>query len=209
MTWTDNIAENVQIDLFKGGSFDQTIIASTISNGTYNWMVPSITEGTDYTVVITSTTNGTIADTSDANFTIQTSGITVTSPNGGEIFDIGNSYDITWNDNISGTVKIDLFKAGAFVQTIVDPTPSDGTYNWTVPSVTEASDYTIVITSNSMGTIADTSDASFTIQTSVITVTSPNGGEIFDIGNSYDITWTDNIAEDVKIDLYKAGAFVL
>ena len=70
------------------------------------------------TVVITSTTNGTVADTSDASFTIQTSAITVTSPNGGEIFDIGNSYDITWTDNIAENVQIDLFKAGLFISTI-------------------------------------------------------------------------------------------
>ncbi|MEJ2196922.1 MAG: Ser-Thr-rich GPI-anchored membrane family protein [Ignavibacteriaceae bacterium] len=69
--------------------------------------------------------------------------ITVTSPNGGEIFEIGASYDITWTDNIAEDVKIELFKAGAFDSNIVDPTPSDGTYNWTVPSVTEGSDYTI------------------------------------------------------------------
>ncbi len=156
--------------------------------------------------MITSTTTGTIADTSDANFTIQTSGITVTSPDGGEIFDIGNSYDITWNDNIAENVKIDLYKAGVFNSTITPSTPSDGTFNWIVPSVTEASDYTVVITSTTTGTIADTSDANFTIQSSAITVTSPNGGEIFDIGNSYDITWNDNIAENVKIQLFKAGA---
>ena len=113
------------------------------------------------TVVITSTTNGTVADTSDASFTIQTSAITVTSPNGGEIFEIGTSYDITWIDNIAEDVKIELFKAGVFNQTIIASTPSDGTYNWTVPSVTEASDYTVVITSTTTPSVADTSRNNF------------------------------------------------
>ncbi|MCZ6701478.1 MAG: DNRLRE domain-containing protein, partial [Ignavibacteria bacterium] len=80
--------------------------------------------------------------------------ITVSSPNGGESWLAGAQQDITWNDNIAEDVKIELFKAGAFNSTIVASTPSDGTYNWTVSSVTDASDYTVVITSTTTGTVA-------------------------------------------------------
>jgi hypothetical protein len=207
ITWTDNTTENVKIELFKGGVFNSTIVASTPSDGTYNWTVPVVTQASDYTVVITSVTVGTVTDVSNANFTIQISGITVSSPNGGEVWEIGDAYDITWVDNIAEDVKIDLFKGGVFNSTIVASTPSDGTYNWTVPAVTQASDYTVVVKSVSNGTVTDVSDANFTIQTSTISVTSPNGGEIWDIGSSNNITWNDNIAENVKIELFKGGIF--
>ncbi|MEJ2196802.1 MAG: Ser-Thr-rich GPI-anchored membrane family protein, partial [Ignavibacteriaceae bacterium] len=205
ITWTDNISEPVQIDLFKAGLFISTITPLTPSDGSFNWTVPDITQASDYTIVITSTATGAIADTSDAGFTIQISGLNVSSPNGGEVWELGSSHDITWTDNIAEDVKIELFKAGVFFQTIVDPTPSDGTYNWTVPAVTQASDYTIVVTSKTNSTIADTSDANFTLQTSAITVISPNGGENWQSGIDHTITWTDNISENVKIELYKGG----
>jgi Calpain family cysteine protease/Calx-beta domain/Ser-Thr-rich glycosyl-phosphatidyl-inositol-anchored membrane family len=40
-----------------------------------------------------------------------------------------------------------------------------------------------------------------------IAVTSPNGGEVLDINSSYNITWNDNIGDNVKIELYKGGSF--
>ena len=36
-----------------------------------------------------------------------------------------------------------------------------------------------------------------------IKITSPNGGENWYKGSTQTITWTDNISEDVRIDLYK------
>jgi hypothetical protein len=205
ITWTDNIAENVKIELFKGGVLNTLIAGNETSDGTYNWTVPAITEASDYTVVITSLTNGSVTDVSDANFTIQTSGITVSSPNGGEVWEIGSTHDITWTDNIAENVKIELFKAGVFNTLIAGNETSDGTYSWIVPAVTQASDYTVVITSVSNGSITDVSDANFTLQTSAITVSSPNGGENWQSGIDHTITWTDNISEDVKIELYKGG----
>jgi hypothetical protein len=41
--------------------------------------------------------------------------------------------------------------------------------------------------------------------TSEITVVSPNGGESWLAGTSNTITWTSNISDDVKIELYKGG----
>ncbi|MCH7973564.1 MAG: hypothetical protein IH949_06710, partial [Bacteroidetes bacterium] len=207
ITWTDNIAENVKIELFKGGVLNSIIVSSTASDGIFNWTIPAVTQASDYTVVITSVTNGTVTDVSDANFTIQTSSISVTVPNGSEVWEIGSAHDITWTDNIAENVKIELFKGGVINSAIVASTASDGIFNWTVPAVTQASDYTVVITSVTNGIVTDVSDANFTIQTSSISVTSPNGGEIWDIGSSNNITWTDNIAENVKIDLFKGGVF--
>jgi hypothetical protein len=41
-----------------------------------------------------------------------------------------------------------------------------------------------------------------------IKVVSPNGGEIWLAGTSNTITWTSNISDDVKIDLYKGGSIL-
>ncbi|WP_202224519.1 Ser-Thr-rich GPI-anchored membrane family protein, partial [Okeania sp. KiyG1] len=74
--------------------------------------------------------------------------ITVNSPNKGNTLEPGESHRITWNDNISENVKLELYKRGSFHSVIDSSTPSDGSYRWTVPtSITDGSDYKVKITS--------------------------------------------------------------
>ena len=48
-----------------------------------------------------------------------------------------------------------------------------------------------------------------TSQDDNITIISPNGGERWLAGTSNTITWTSNISDDVKIELYERGSIVL
>lgn len=72
ITWSDNIAGNVKIELFKSGEALEVIAESTESDGEYLW-TPDTTliEGADYTIVITSVDDASLADTSDAEFTLK------------------------------------------------------------------------------------------------------------------------------------------
>ncbi|MCX6307215.1 MAG: choice-of-anchor J domain-containing protein, partial [Bacteroidetes bacterium] len=71
ITWSDNISENVRIELYKGGVLNLTIAASTASTGTYSWTIPSgQPAGNDYSVKISSTTNSGIYDFGNSNFSI-------------------------------------------------------------------------------------------------------------------------------------------
>ena len=91
--------------------------------------------------------------------------ITVTSPNGGETWQMGSSYNITWNDNISSNVMIDLYRSGTFETTITNPTISNGTYNWSIPTnLTESSSYKVKISSTSNSSLFDFSNSYFTIE---------------------------------------------
>jgi hypothetical protein len=61
--WTDNISENVAIDLYKGGLSNRTMTASTASSGSYTWTVgqfAAITPGSDYTIKVRSVSNSTL-----------------------------------------------------------------------------------------------------------------------------------------------------
>ncbi|MCH8033843.1 MAG: VCBS repeat-containing protein, partial [Bacteroidetes bacterium] len=120
ITWADNIAENVQIDLYKGGIFHSIISTSTSSDGTRNWNIPfTLESGSDYKVKITSVDNpSTIFDFSDANFTIVGNQITVITPNGGESWLETADQIINWIDNLTGNVEIQLFKGGVFHSSI-------------------------------------------------------------------------------------------
>ncbi len=138
--------------------------------------------------------------------------LTVLSPNGGEILTRDIAYDIAWDSagSVGGSVKLKLFKGGAFHQWISGPTPNDGVYRWTVPlDVPEGSDYTITVYSASDFSIKDFSDGTFTIGDPPIRMLAPDGGERWTRGNSYEIRWESDgfIGDAVKLKLYKAGAF--
>ena len=66
--WTDNLSENVAIDLYKGGVSNRTMSASTASTGSYSWTVgqyQAIPPGSDYTIKVRSTSNPSVFDFSE------------------------------------------------------------------------------------------------------------------------------------------------
>jgi hypothetical protein len=94
---------------------------------------------------------------------------------------------------------------GASASTIAADAPSTGVYEWAIPSdFPVGSDYTIKITSVSDPAVSDASDSAFAIQEkTVLTVTSPVGGEYIEKGKPFPITWTTNGTGDFVIDLYR------
>ena len=170
ITWTDNISSNVKIELFKSGSYYKTITSSTSSDGSYSWSIPTnLVESSNYKVKIASTTNSSLNDYSNSYFTIENQTpadyITVTSPNGGETWKMGTSHNITWDDNISSNVKIELYKSGSYYITISSSTSSDGSYIWSIPTnLTESSSYKVKITSATNNSVNDYSNGNFTIE---------------------------------------------
>ncbi|BAY34078.1 hypothetical protein NIES2107_59830 [Nostoc carneum NIES-2107] len=208
ITWNDNIAENVKIDLYKAGSLYSTLFSSTLSDGIESWYVPTnLVAGSDYQIRVSSTTNANVWDFGNSYFSVTAPFLAVTSPNGGESFQAGSTYNITWNDNIAENVKIDLYKAGSLYSTLFSSTLSDGIESWYVPTnLVAGSDYQIRVSSTTNANVWDFGNSYFSVTAPFLAVTSPNGGESLQAGSTYNITWNDNIAENVKIDLYKAGS---
>jgi len=207
ITWTDNLDENVKIELFKAGVYDSDIAASTASDGSEGWIVPTSLEAdNNYTIKISSLDDESISDES-AYFTIsKILGITITSPTNSSSWQMGNTENITWNDNISENVTIELYKAGSKDRDINSSTESDGSFEWNIPTdLVAGTDYRIKITSINDAGITDESEAFEITAVSNITITAPTSGSNWQIENSYDITWTDNISGNVIIELYKGG----
>jgi len=68
---TGNPGAYVKIELLKSGVVNRVITSSTLNNGIYNWTIPSTqTEGSDFKVRITSTSNSIYTDRSNYNFQI-------------------------------------------------------------------------------------------------------------------------------------------
>jgi hypothetical protein len=90
--------------------------------------------------------------------------ITVTSPNGGEMWRRGLTYFVRWQGNIGENVVIDLYKAGTLVTTIATNAPSTGAYQWKVGlSLVAGDDYTIRIASSTNSALFSVSQALFSI----------------------------------------------
>ena len=100
-------------------------------------------------------------------FTPENLSITVTSPNGGESWEIGTTHDITWNSSHSSlNVKIELYQGDTTYayQTISSSQTNDGSYSWTIPSTyNEGSDYKVRISYVSDENENDESDGDFTL----------------------------------------------
>ncbi len=79
--------------------------------------------------------------------------ITVNSPYSGVNWYAGTTHTITWNDNLSENVKLELYNGNGFVQTISSSTASDGSYNWTIPQALSSGSYRIKITSTTNSSI--------------------------------------------------------
>ena len=210
ITWTSSgVSGNVKVDLSTdgGASFPTTLFASTANDGTEPWTV-SGPVSTTARVRVVSVTDPTVRDSSNANFTMVQPTLTVTSPNGGESWAIGSSQTLTWSSaNLTGNVKIDLSTDGGSTRptTIAASTANDGTEPWTV-SGPVSSTVRIRISSVSIPSVGDTSNANFSMVQPSITVTSPNGGETWVIGSSQALTWTSaNLTGNVKIDLSTDG----
>jgi len=223
-TWTGSPGAYVKIELLRGQTVVGTITSSTSNDGSYSWTIPTTqTAAVDYFVRITSTSNPTIGDSSNYRFGITGPGGTtnlmkVTSPNGGEVWAPGTTHLITWDSDpiyAGGNVKIDLLKAGVVVGTMTANTPNDGYFSWTISAGRAGTDFKVRITTLSSAPASDTSDGTFTIGTGggttpTITVTSPNGGEVWAPGSTHAIMWNPGTGTgaNVKIDLLKGGAVV-
>ncbi|HOK81057.1 MAG TPA: lectin like domain-containing protein, partial [bacterium] len=198
--YSSSLSGNVKLELMKNERV-VSIIASGISIGTggtgfYNWKIPTtISTGDDYKIRITSISNPVITDTSDATFSIIAGKITVSHPGSGIKFSKGTSQIIQWtaSGNTGSYIKVELLKSNNFVSTIASSASAGingrGSYVWYIPSTIAAGDdYSIRVSSKINSSIFGISEP-FTITGPSVTVTSPNGGEIWYSGTTQKITW--------------------
>jgi len=101
--------------------------------------------------------------------------VVMTSPNGGEVWLIGDTVDITWSSTrgVNDAVKLALYKSGAEVLEITPKTSNDGTFEWNIPlSLADGTDYQMYIewlsaSETPAETDYDLSDADFSLLFSI------------------------------------------
>jgi hypothetical protein len=207
----------IEYSIDSGGSW--IIIGPSIVNtGSYNWSIPDNPSGNCLVRINGSDSDEGPSDVSDAVFSIEppeTPTITVTSPNGGENLIIGSTHNITWTATGMESVENIIIEystdSGTAWTTIVFSTSDIGSFSWTVPDHPADNCLIRIRVSDRDEGPSDISDEVFSIIPGMaITVTSPNGGEQWKTGSTYNIAWTsEGITGDVIIDLYRGDSFDL
>jgi hypothetical protein len=184
------------IEIFKadpdptGYGEGKTYLGAATPDGLGNWstVVSGLSPG-DY---VTATTTDLNQNTSEFSSNYILPYIIVTSPNGGENWQVGSNHNITWTSNgTSGNVHIEYStNNGSSWSDVIASTTDNGSYSWTIPDT--PSDSCLVRVSDTDGNPSDVSDALFTISRPSIAVTSPNGGENWQVGSNHNVTWTSN-----------------
>jgi hypothetical protein len=143
--------------------------------------------------------------------------LTLVSPNGGETWARKSVQSIAWSAGAAGDrLKIFLYRNRTKLGLVAaNVNPAAGTYAWAVGTygtnvAPAGAGYSIRIQSRSDATVFDSSDAPFTIggPVSPVTVTAPNGGEIWPRLSRQSITWTTTAGGTVRILLFRNGAQV-
>lgn len=98
-------------------------------------------------------------------YNLETQTVSVTSPNGGENWQVGTSHNITWTSSNVTNVKLEYTtNNGSAWNSIVTSTPAAaGTYSWTVPN-TPSTQCKVRVSDASNSLTSDVSNATFTIQ---------------------------------------------
>lgn len=182
----------INLEYTLDGGLNWTSIGNYIFNtGLYAWTTPNIASSA-VQIRISDYFNNGVQDVSDTTFNIGVNPpntLTLVNPNGGGVFGVGSSQNISWTS--SGMVSaVDIYFStnnGATWTTVALNEPNDSSYSWTVPNV-NSNQCLIKISESGDASVADSSNAVFSIG-SAITIISPNGGEGLNAGNSFVITW--------------------
>tara|TARA_A100001011_G_scaffold317752_1_gene337217 strand:+ start:5623 stop:8007 length:2385 start_codon:yes stop_codon:yes gene_type:complete len=132
--------------------------------------------------------------------------VEITSPLSGDEWQAGDTYQITWDESLSGNVSLTLYKAGVNVQTIASSVSiNNRSYTWNIDSGLEQSDlYKIKIQSLSYDYNDFTAYFSI-VEPPTITLLSPILGDGVQVGLPNQITWTSNFDDNISLKLYKGN----
>jgi len=173
------------------------------TNGGENWKLQSVPQGydnlTDFSLV-----------NPNSMWLITTLGavckyygeVALTAPNGGEVWSAGSQQQITWTNTNLDTVALQYStdNGNNWISITTGTYAKNNSYTWTIP-ITLSTLCKVRIVDNKNSGVADTSDNVFTISNEpVLTLTSPNGSETWQVGSTQNITWTSTNVTNVKLE---------
>lgn len=131
--------------------------------------------------------------------------IVVTAPTQDDSVELTTPFNVTWTGAGSGTVRIDLYKAGVFQSTLASAQAGGGTnggvYAWTPAStLTRATDYTLRVVDEA-NTATYGESGMFSLIAPLMKILSPNGGESIITPVTINIKWLSRLGGAVKVEV--------
>lgn len=196
-----SMIDSAGADFFCGGN-NVTLRMYESEFAWYNIMIKGIIDGRDFGELVTEENATTLSPGNRYGFTRQPDKIEVTSPNGGETYNLGASVTIEWSSIKTPTlanVAIDLYKANEKVATITSTTENDGLFEWAIDKAIEpGSDYTVKVYGTT-GSVEDLSDNSFTLNGNPLITSSPLTVATEDIQWSYTVNAEDIYDNEISL----------
>ncbi len=212
VTWNGaNMGASVKLKLWRNGAFTGYFLTGTEANdGRFTWKIPAtLTPGPGYRIQAY-TPDYSQSDFSNADFTLTSYPLQLTSPNGGESWAVGSTQTVAWNGpDVGPSVKLKLWRNGTFTGYFLGGILNNtGSYSWKIPSSLDTgTGYRIQVYTPDY-TYSDLSDADFTLTSYPLQLTSPNGGESWALGSTQAVTWTGPEAgPSIKLKLWRDEAF--
>ena len=208
ITWSSKGLPNnapLKIEYSTDNGSNWNIIESSIPNsGSYIWTIPNMATTSRAYVKISSLDYAGSYDSNNLAFTITKPIVGVTVPNDGQTWYVGESKSIQWS-GLTGVERIKIeFSAdgGLTYSTIVNSTPNTDFYYWNIPYDTPPSDNCLIrISAVGDESVSHVTEQPFTIAKPTISLSAPNGGENWYLGQTRKISWTNTGASDSKIKI--------
>ncbi|HNX81284.1 MAG TPA: hypothetical protein PKL77_03975, partial [Candidatus Omnitrophota bacterium] len=210
ITWTSAAVSlvNASYSLNNGSSWSD-IGQVAAANATIPWPIENNTQVSKTALVrIEDAFNpGAVYDISTATFEV-VAVFNITHPENGDIVIAEDPYNITWTkaglgvSNVTLQYSTDQGENWTAVVTAGDGTvPNTGTYYWAAVPGTTLSEYSKVRVIDPNNEAANNTGAGFFDLRGAITVTAPDGGQSWQIGDIRNITWTKK-GNFANVDIY-------
>ncbi|MEM3341697.1 MAG: Ser-Thr-rich GPI-anchored membrane family protein, partial [Thermoplasmata archaeon] len=197
--WVSKGVDSLTLSLYKGTTAVATFAAGIpASSGTYTWNIsPSLSDGTNYKIRISDSTNASLYDESDQYFTIYTPQyLNLINPVAGAVYYRNSTVTIRWNYTGVSTIAILLLKAGKPHTLLANSVSASlRSYNWYISSqLPYADDYSLKIYSTSNESVYAETAGYFTIDDDpagrTLYITSPETNSVYASPGTLNITWS-------------------
>ena len=209
ITWetTGNI-KNLDIELWKGGIWQESIATNTKNDQAKYWEISEVMiADKDYQIKIIDSENSSIFTYSEEFEIYQVPDLWVISPHSASSWKADSSELITWETSeriFVENVDIELYKGINFKKSIANNTPNDGIFLWFLPKTPKPGDqWNIKITDSENPSIYGFSEHFEIYSEKSIRIIYPRGFGHWGAPNDYILnwTWTGDI-ENVNLEMY-------
>jgi hypothetical protein len=205
--WSVNRVNRLNIDLSTDAGVTWTNLKTGVRSyiDSFQITVPN-TPTTQALIRIVNTEQPQFTEQSPAVFSILPWAVQITSPNGGEKYELSQAVTVRWSSSIDATLRLEYTSDGVNWDPIAGGIASTAlAYTFTPPAFpTKLARVRLIV--EDRPNLSDASDAPFEIMEAPgISIFNPSQGEVLMRGSTYEISWLANRINTVNIEYSATG----